>query len=57
MRSSFDVVLFDPETTAISHDVLATSLREHDQAPPIVIINNDDDVGALVAAKLQQRRN
>lgn len=57
MRTTFDMVLFDPLTTAISHDVLASSLREHDQAPPIVIMSDDDDIGALVAARMQQRRN
>ena len=56
MRTTFDFVLFDPQTSAITHDVLAASLREHSQSPPIVIMN-DDDVGAAISARLQQRRN
>lgn len=58
MRVTFDLVLFDPKTTAITHDVLAASLREHEQAPPIVVMDSDDDdVGALVAARMLERRN
>lgn len=58
MRVTFDVVLFDPATTAISHDELAARLREHEQTPPIIVIQSeDDDVGALVSAKLLTRRN
>jgi hypothetical protein len=56
MRTTFHFVLFDPETGAISHDVLAASLREHAQSPVIVMLE-DDDVGARVAARLQQGRN
>lgn len=56
-RTTFDFVVFDPKTTAISHDILAASLREHRQSPPIVVMNGDEDVGALVAARVQQRRN
>lgn len=57
MRVTFDLVLFDPLTTAVSHDVLAATLREHHQSPPIVLMKDDDDIGALVAARMQQRRN
>jgi hypothetical protein len=56
MRTTFDFVLFDPQTTAITHEVLTASLREHEQSPPIVI-TTDDDVGALIAARVQRRRN
>jgi len=56
MRTTFDFVVFDAQTSAISHDVLAATLREHGQSPSIVILG-DDDVGALVAARMQQGRN
>ena len=56
MRTTFHFVLFDPQTSAISHDVLATTLREHAQTPSIVVLG-DDDVGAIVAARMQQARN
>jgi hypothetical protein len=56
LRTTFHFVLFDAQTSAVSHDILAATLREHAQSPPIVIID-DDDVGALVAARVQHGRN
>lgn len=56
MRTVFDLVIFDPATTAIPHDVLAMSMREHEQSAPVIVMN-DDDIGLRVIAHLQQRRN
>jgi hypothetical protein len=56
MRTTFDFVLFDSQTSAIPYEVLAASLREYAQSPPIIVMD-DDDVGATIAARLQQRRN
>lgn len=56
LRTTFDLVIYDPATTAISHDVVAISMREYEQTAPVIIMETDD-VGALAAAKLQQRRN
>jgi DNA-binding NtrC family response regulator len=56
VRTVFDLVIYDPATSAISHDVLATSMREHEQTAPVIVMDGDD-IGELAAAKLQQRRN
>lgn len=56
LRTTFDLVIYDPTTNSISHDVLASCLREHDQNAPVIILE-DDDVGAIAAAKLQQGRS
>lgn len=56
MRTTFDLVIYDPATTAISHDVLAMSMREHDQSAPVIVMNGED-IGVRVIAQLQQRRN
>ena len=53
---SFDVILFDPETPSVTHEVLSNTLRERGLSTPIVVLT-DDDVGELVAAQLQARRN
>ena len=51
-----DFVLYDPETTAIPRELLTSSLREHDQCAPVLVLV-DEEVGPLIAAQLQQRRN
>lgn len=53
---SFDVILFDPQTPAVAHELLSNTLRERGLSTPIVVLTNDD-IGTLVAAKLHARRN
>jgi hypothetical protein len=53
---SFDVVLHDPETPAITRDMVVNALRERNLSVPIITIDGDD-VGRLLATQLSSRRN
>jgi DNA-binding NarL/FixJ family response regulator len=54
--TTFDVILFDPETPAITHELLSNTLRERNLSTPVLVLTNDD-IGKLVAAQLLARRN
>jgi hypothetical protein len=53
---TFDVVVYDPTTPSINHELLANALREHGLSTPIVVMDGDD-IGELVAAHVHGRRN
>jgi hypothetical protein len=53
---SFDVILFDPRTTAVSHDLLTSALREAKLPTPIIVLNGED-VGPQLAAFVRALRN
>jgi DNA-binding NarL/FixJ family response regulator len=53
---SFDVIVFDPETTSITRELLASALRDLKLPLPIIELSGDD-VGTLVAAHLRVLRN
>jgi len=53
---SFDVILFDPKTPSISHELLANALRDAKLTTPIIVLSGDD-VGKVVAAQVVARRN
>jgi hypothetical protein len=53
---SFDVILYDPETPGLTHELLSTTLRERNLSTPVIPLTNDD-IGTLVAAQLLARRN
>jgi DNA-binding NtrC family response regulator len=53
---SFDVILFDPRTPSVSHELLATALRDSKLTTPIIVMNGED-VGKQLAALVRARRN
>ena len=53
---AFDVILFDPATPSITHELLANALRERGVSTPVVVLTTDD-IGMLVAAQLRALRN
>jgi hypothetical protein len=53
---TFDVVVYDPETPAITRDMLVNAIRERNLSLPI-ITTDDGDVGRLLAMQLSSLRN
>lgn len=53
---TFDLILLDPETPAITHELLSNALRERGLSTSIVVLNHDD-IGTVVSAQLRARRN
>ena len=53
---TFDVVVYDPETPAISQEMVANALRERNLSLPI-ITTDAGDVGRLLAQQARARRN
>lgn len=53
---SFDVILFDPRTPSISHELLAVALRDAKLGTPILVLNGED-VGQRVLALVRALRN
>jgi CheY-like chemotaxis protein len=53
---SFDVILFDPTTPNITHELVSNALRDRNLSTPVVVLTSDD-IGTVVAAHLVARRN
>jgi hypothetical protein len=53
---SFDVILYDPTTPSLTHDLIVSALRDAKLNIPVIVINGED-VGQVVAANVLARRN
>jgi hypothetical protein len=56
-RTRFDAAIFDPSTPRLPLATLGSTLREHRQEIPIVILGREDEVGPQLALALRRLKN
>jgi CheY-like chemotaxis protein len=56
-RTTFDLVLYDPSTPAITRDTLAARLREHRRDIPVIEITTLESLECRISEALALRMN